>query len=200
MKDVSSSTSCTRNDGRERSQRYLKNEGEEEDGHGNPSRPENYKTNSSKCFRIRPLSKNRLSHPSRTEVDASWCGRRSIPIAYIASQIFDCVPETIDDDYQPQSRFPSQRHDVQRPLSQSERDWMYAERALARGNDPEEVIRRIAHFRSSETSDPLYYARLTVKKAQANMGRESVEATRMRESEQIDVGRSSFDKSSATRR
>jgi len=26
-------------------------------------------------------------------------------------------------------------------LSQSERDWMYAKRALARGDDPEELIR-----------------------------------------------------------
>ena len=46
--------------------------------------------------------------------------------------------------------FPSQRHDVQRPLSQSEREWMYAKRALASRDDPEEVIRRIADFRSSE--------------------------------------------------
>ena len=64
---------------------------------------------------------------------------------------------------------------------------------------PEEVIRRIADFRCSEKSDPLYYARLTVKKAQADMGRESPEATRMRESEQINVGRSSLDKSLGTR-
>jgi len=47
---------------------------------------------------------------------------------------------------------------------------MYAKRALARGDDPEEVVRRIADFRSSEKSDPLYYARLTVKKAQADLG------------------------------
>ena len=76
---------------------------------------------------------------------------------------------------------------------------MFAKRALARDDDPEEVIGRIADFRSSEKSDPLYYARLTVKKAQADMGRESPEATRMRESEQINVGRSSLDKSLGTR-
>lgn len=34
----------------------------------------------------------------------------------------------------------------------------------------------------------MYYARLTVKKAQANMGRKSLEATSMRECEQIGVG------------
>jgi len=65
---------------------------------------------------------------------------------------------------------------------------MYAKRALTRGYDPEEVIRRIANFRGSEKSDPLHYALLTVKKAQADMGRASLEAS-MRESEQIDVGR-----------
>jgi hypothetical protein len=54
---------------------------------------------------------------------------------------------------------------------------MCAKRALTRGDDPEEVIRRIAYFRSSEKSDPLYYARLTVKKAQADIGRKSVETT-----------------------
>ena len=42
-------------------------------------------------------------------------------------------------------------------------------------------------------------ARLTAKKAQAGMARESVEARSMRKSEQIDVGRSSLDKSSGTR-
>ena len=46
---------------------------------------------------------------------------------------------------------------------------MFAKRALARGDDPEEVIRRIAYFRGSEKRDPLYYARLTVKKAQADL-------------------------------
>jgi len=34
-----------------------------------------------------------------------------------------------------------------------------AKRALFRGDDPEEIFRRIADFRSSEKSDPLYYAR-----------------------------------------
>lgn len=37
-----------------------------------------------------------------------------------------------------------------------------------------EVVRRITYFRSSERSDPLYYARLTAKKAQADMGPESL--------------------------
>ena len=53
--------------------------------------------------------------------------------------------------------------------SQSERDWAYAKRALARGDDPEEIIRRIADYRTDEKHDPEYYARLTVEKAQANL-------------------------------
>jgi hypothetical protein len=51
--------------------------------------------------------------------------------------------------------------------SQSERDWAYANRALARGDDPEEVIRRIADYRGGEKSDPQYYAHRTVARAQA---------------------------------
>jgi hypothetical protein len=50
--------------------------------------------------------------------------------------------------------------------SQSEADWAYAKRALARGDSPEEVIRRIADYRADDKADPTYYARLTVMKAQ----------------------------------
>jgi hypothetical protein len=35
-------------------------------------------------------------------------------------------------------------------------DWAYAKRALARGDDPEEVIRRIADYRADEKHDPEY--------------------------------------------
>ena len=54
-------------------------------------------------------------------------------------------------------------------LSQSERDWAFAKLALARGDDPEEVIRRIADYRGDEKHDPIYYARLTVMKTQAQL-------------------------------
>jgi hypothetical protein len=54
-------------------------------------------------------------------------------------------------------------------LSQSEHDWAFAKRALARGDDPEDVIRRIAQHRAGDKSDPQYYARLTVQKAQAEI-------------------------------
>src|ERR1700730_4028794 len=53
--------------------------------------------------------------------------------------------------------------------SQSEADWAYAKRALARGDDPEVVIHRIADFRSEDESDPVYCARLTVTKARAHL-------------------------------
>jgi hypothetical protein len=50
-------------------------------------------------------------------------------------------------------------------LSQSERDWAYAKRALRRGDPPESVIRRIAESRRKDKSNPEYYARHTVLKA-----------------------------------
>jgi RepB DNA-primase from phage plasmid len=55
------------------------------------------------------------------------------------------------------------------PLSQSEHDWAYAKRALARGDDPEEVIRRITDYRADDKHDPEYYARHTVQKALAGL-------------------------------
>ena len=51
--------------------------------------------------------------------------------------------------------------------SQSEHDWAYAKRALSRGDDPEVVIRRIADYRADDKTEPEYYARHTVTKAQA---------------------------------
>src|SRR5712692_660375 len=59
----------------------------------------------------------------------------------------------------------------QRTISQSERDWAYAKRALARGDDPEEVIRKIGDYRADDKHDPEDYARRTVTKAQAELQR-----------------------------
>jgi len=56
--------------------------------------------------------------------------------------------------------------------SQSEHDWAYAKRALARGDDPEVVIQRVADYRSEDKDDPNYYARHTVMKAQAELLRQ----------------------------
>jgi hypothetical protein len=72
--------------------------------------------------------------------------------------------------------------------SQSEADWAYAKRALARGDDPEVVIHRIADFRSEDKSDPVYYARLTVTKARAQLQRLEGDAT-LHQSFSVEVSR-----------
>ena len=55
-------------------------------------------------------------------------------------------------------------------LSQSELDWAYARRALARGETSDAVISAIAEYRRGEKSDALYYATLTVRKAAESLG------------------------------
>jgi len=57
----------------------------------------------------------------------------------------------------------------QTTITQSERDWSFAKRALARGDDPEVVIRQIADYRINDKHDPEDYARRTVTKAQAEL-------------------------------
>lgn len=71
------------------------------------------------------------------------------------------APRHMEDAHSPK-RIVSRGH-----RSQSEADWAFAKRALARGDDPQEVIRRIADYRVDDKADPNYYARLTVTKAQA---------------------------------
>src|SRR5580692_8841953 len=56
-----------------------------------------------------------------------------------------------------------------RHRSQSEADWAYAKRSLARGDNPEDVIRRIADFRADDKHSPESYARRTVTKAAAEL-------------------------------
>ncbi len=77
-------------------------------------------------------------------------------------------------------------------LSQSEHDWAYAKRALARGDDPEEVIRRITDYRGTDKHDPAYYARHTVVKAQAELLRQNV-IERPVESERTEAKQIGFD-------
>jgi hypothetical protein len=75
--------------------------------------------------------------------------------------------EPLDSPYQPVRRNSNATASTElRPLGQSEHDWAFAKRALARGTDPEEVIRSIAQFREGEKHNPLDYARRTVDKAQ----------------------------------
>jgi hypothetical protein len=63
----------------------------------------------------------------------------------------------------------SSRSEAPGHKSQSEHDWAYAKRALARGDDPEKIIREISDFRTNEKHDPEDYARRTVTKAQADL-------------------------------
>jgi hypothetical protein len=91
-----------------------------------------------------------------------------------SNQVYSVRDFTIRDDRPDFSRHLQAAHSSQRKLppghkSQSELDWAYAKRALARGDDPEVVIQRIADFRSEEKNDPFYYARLTVSKAQSQV-------------------------------
>ena len=76
--------------------------------------------------------------------------------------------------------------------SQSERDWAYAKRALARGDNPEEIARRIADYRSEDKDDPNYYARHTVMKAQAEFSRQNA-AERPTEVDQAQAKEIGFD-------
>ncbi len=55
--------------------------------------------------------------------------------------------------------------------SQSEADWAYAKRALSRGDDPAEIVQRIADYRAGDKADPFYYAELTVWKARTEISR-----------------------------
>ncbi len=86
----------------------------------------------------------------------------------------------IHDDSLEQSRYRVQGQERKRTVpadhkSQSEDDWAFAKRALARGDDPETVIQRIADYRADDKHDPQYYARLTVAKAQGHLETRSIE-------------------------
>lgn len=60
-----------------------------------------------------------------------------------------------------------------RGISQSERDWAYAKRALARGDTPPQVVRAISNYRRGEKSDVIDYAGRTVRKAQESLAAEA---------------------------
>lgn len=80
--------------------------------------------------------------------------------------IADDSPETprhLGEDHTRRRSMPSDHK------SQSEQDWAYAKRALARGDEPAEVIRRIADYRADDKPNPEYYARHTVEKASAEL-------------------------------
>jgi hypothetical protein len=62
-------------------------------------------------------------------------------------------------------------------LSQSEHDWAFARRALARGDSEERVIMAIASYRRYDKHNPRYYAELTVRKAALELGAETPQKT-----------------------
>jgi RepB DNA-primase from phage plasmid len=73
------------------------------------------------------------------------------------------APRHVEGDHGPARRMPPGHR------SQSEADWAYAKRALTRGDNPEDVIRRIADFRADDKHSPEFYARRTVTKAAAEL-------------------------------
>ena len=88
----------------------------------------------------------------------------------------------------PELSFTAERHGILQTaarerrthsgITQSERDWAFARRALKRGEDPEEVVRAIAQFRSDKPN-PQYYAEHTVQKARASVEQERRATPRM---------------------
>ena len=62
-------------------------------------------------------------------------------------QGFRLPTEPIDTDFRSPWRTRTSASSGSRHLSQSEHDWAYAKRALARGEDPEEIIQRIRQYR-----------------------------------------------------
>lgn len=60
-------------------------------------------------------------------------------------------------------------HDPGTGQSQSERDWAFARRALARGESPEAVTAALAQYRRDEKANVIDYAERTVRKATASL-------------------------------
>jgi hypothetical protein len=67
------------------------------------------------------------------------------------------------------TRNPSRQRPTSRAISQSERDWAFAKRALARGEPQDAVIDAIASYRRYDKHNPQYYAELTVRNAEQSL-------------------------------
>lgn len=94
------------------------------------------------------------------------------------------APRRLADGHEPTRRIPAGHR------SQSEADWAYAKRALARGDHPDHIVKRIADYRAEDKADPQYYARRTVTQAQAQVERQrqAPDAARIFESPAFDTG------------
>lgn len=121
-------------------------------------------TDSTRVLRIPGF--NNCKYESRFVVRAEQYSDRTYHLLH-----FNLRADPVGSMYQP-SRVASSRTPASedRPLTQSEHDWAYAKRALARGVDPEVVVRNIAEFRGHQKNDPWDYAKRTVAKAQAQLG------------------------------
>lgn len=91
-----------------------------------------------------------------------------------ASEIYtpDRFPQYAADDRGARSSIAPHESASSGAKSQSESDWAYARRALARGEPEASVISAIAKFRQGEKPDAQYYAELTVRKASASLPRD----------------------------
>ena len=76
-------------------------------------------------------------------------------------------PRTVTGDFGRRLSAPTGR------LSQSERDWAYAKRALARGEPEELIVTAIAVHRRFDKHNPQAYAKLTVRKAAQSLDAEA---------------------------
>ena len=120
-------------------------------------------TDSTRVLRVPGFENKKYEH--KFIVKAQHCSDR---VSHFLD--FKLRIEHVDAPYRPVGRASARSLSAEsHPLSQSEHDWAFAKRALARGADPEEVIHRIAEFREGEKHDVLDYARRTVTKAQEEL-------------------------------
>ncbi|MHB8412770.1 MAG: DNA-primase RepB domain-containing protein [Candidatus Acidiferrales bacterium] len=98
-----------------------------------------------------------------------------VQVLHESNQIYHARDFTVQEDSPETPRHlgdESGRKLSQGHKSQSEQDWAYAKRALARGDEPALIIQRIADFRADDKNAPEYYAQHTVMKAQAELLRQ----------------------------
>lgn len=119
-------------------------------------------TDTSRVLRLPGFANNKYGNPFVVKAEA----RASV--AYTPEQF----PRTIVDASSRCATSLSPSRSISRlGLTQSERDWAYAKRALARGDSAQQVTTAIASFRRGEKSDVDGYAERTVRKAQESLGR-----------------------------
>jgi hypothetical protein len=126
-------------------------------------------TDSSRILRLPGFNNRKYAEPHLVEA-------RKLADQRYGPQHFPDVREIDRNDGISSRRIDAKAH-RKRPskqrLSQSERDWAYARRALSRGDSKEAVIAAIASYRRFDKPNPQYYAQLTVDKANRSLDRET---------------------------